>query len=319
MISQPFMFFIRKTKTITVLASLQLLLLAVPMSAYAEDPLRVISTDAGVTELIFALGLDKSLVAVDVTSQLPEGYPALPNIGYHRTLSAEGLLSLNPTMVIGSEHTGPASVMTALRQAQVKFVKMDSARNIAQLRDNVLALSAALNQTEKGQALLSSVDKKLATIDQHYMAAERVAFLLSMDDSKLRLAGRGTSGDAFIHLLKADNVAEFDNYRNISAESLLEMQPEVIIVAGRTVQHAVQSLLEANPVLAHTPAGMQQRIVAIDGATLVAGLSVSALDEAIRLMQQLADATDDSAHSSVMQASDSPMSGVSEVAYQVQP
>ncbi|WP_164549064.1 heme/hemin ABC transporter substrate-binding protein [Amphritea opalescens] len=263
-----------------------ILLIAMPTSVYADTP-RVISTDAGVTELLFALGMQEHLIAVDVTSQLPADYPKLPNIGYHRTLSAEGLLSLNPSVVIGSEHTGPASVMTALQQAKVKFVQLNSANNSQQLAENVTRLSTALNQGDKGQALVQSIEQKLAQIAQANLAGERVAFLLSMDDSKLRLAGKRTSGDAFVSLMKGENIAAFDNYRNVSAESLLQMQPSVIIVAGREVADAVDNLLAANPVLAHTPAGKQRRIVAVNGATLVAGLSVSALDEAIRLTQQL--------------------------------
>jgi iron complex transport system substrate-binding protein len=277
----------KSVKLVTFICIKLMLLTAVPLSAYAEQPMRVISTDAGVTELMFALGLDKQLVAVDVTSQLPPDYPKLANIGYHRTLSAEGLLSLNPTVVIGSEHTGPENVLMALKQANVKFVPLNSAKTGQQLEDNILQLSAALNQADKGQALLASVNGKLAKIEQHHLAGERVAFLLAMDETKLRLAGRGTSGDAFIQLMKAENVAGFDNYRNISAESLLEMQPTIIIVAGRTADTAVPNLLAANAVLAHTPAGKQQRIVAVDGASLVVGLSVSAIDEAIRLTQQL--------------------------------
>nr|WP_320134729.1 ABC transporter substrate-binding protein [uncultured Amphritea sp.] len=277
----------KSVKLVTFICIKLMLLTAVPLSVYAEQPMRVISTDAGVTELMFALGLDKQLIAVDVTSQLPPDYPKLANIGYHRTLSAEGLLSLNPTVVIGSKHTGPENVLMALKQANVKFVPLNSAKTGQQLEDNILQLSAALNQADKGQALLASVNGKLAKIEQHHLAGERVAFLLAMDETKLRLAGRGTSGDAFIQLMKAENVAGFDNYRNISAESLLEMQPTIIIVAGRTADTAVPNLLAANAVLAHTPAGKQQRIVAVDGASLVVGLSVSAIDEAIRLTQQL--------------------------------
>ncbi|WP_417221935.1 heme/hemin ABC transporter substrate-binding protein [Amphritea sp.] len=288
MSSVLFRSFRRKPLKLAAIICMQLMLLmAVPLSVYAEQPVRVISTDAGVTELMFALGLDKQLVAVDVTSQLPPDYPKLANIGYHRTLSAEGLLSLNPTVVIGSEHTGPENVLMALKQANVKFVPLKSANTGQQLEDNILQLSTALNQVDKGQALLVSVNDKLAKIEQQHLAGERVAFLLAMDETKLRLAGRGTSGDAFIHLMKAENVAGFDNYRNISVESLLEMQPTIIIVAGRTADMAVPNLLAANAVLAHTPAGKQQRIVAVDGASLVVGLSVSAIDEAIRLTQQL--------------------------------
>lgn len=290
MIRLPFFFFAQTKSTLSALAWIKVIVLMVaPLALYADERPRLISTDAGVTELIFSLGLENELIAIDVTSQLPQGFPALPSIGYHRTLSAEGLMSLNPSVVIGSEHIGPASVVTALKQAEVKFVQLRSAKSSDQLRDNVLSLAEALGQKERGQRLLSSVDQKLAELDKNNLAGERIAFLLSMDGSKLRLAGEGTGGQSFIELVKATNVADFKNYRNISAESLFEMRPSVIIVAGSDVDSAVQSLLDENPVLTHTPAVKQKRIIAVNGSTLVAGLSVSAIDEAIRLTQALSD------------------------------
>ena len=290
MIRLPFLFFARTKITLSAFAWLKVIVLMLaPVALYADERPRLISTDAGVTELIFALGFEDDLIAIDVTSQLPEGFPALPSIGYHRTLSAEGLMSLNPSVVIGSEHIGPPSVVSALTQAEVKFVQLRSAKSSDQLRDNVLTLADALDQKEKGLRLLTTVDAKLAELNRTNLAGERIAFLLSMDDSKLRLAGEGTSGQSFIELMKAQNVADFKNYRNISAESLFEMQPSVIIVAGTDVESAVPSLLEANPVLTHTPAVKQKRIIAVNGATLVAGLSVSAINEAIRLTQALSN------------------------------
>ena len=56
--------------------------------------------------MLLALGLDASLVAVDVTSTLPEHLSSLPSVGYHRALSAEGIMSLNPDVLAGSMHMG---------------------------------------------------------------------------------------------------------------------------------------------------------------------------------------------------------------------
>ena len=79
-----------------------------------DTPIRLISTDAFVTELLFSLNADQYLVGVDVTSKLPPGYRPLANIGYHRTLSAEAILNLRPTQVIGSEFIGPQEVLLSL-------------------------------------------------------------------------------------------------------------------------------------------------------------------------------------------------------------
>lgn len=263
------------------------LLISLNASLANSEPQRLISTDAGATELIFSLGLEKSLVAVDVTSQLPKDHQPLPNIGYHRNLSAEGLLSLEPTTVIGSEFMGPPPVVSALQQARVQLVRLPSAKTSAQLRSNIDELAAALQQNERGKALIKHLDQQLSALHDLPLKGQKIAFLLSVDTAKLRLAGTGSSGVALINLLAGNSVAEFNNYQTVSAESLMAMQPDIILVAGKNISTAVDELLAANPILLHSPAGLNQRIIAVNGSTLVAGLSVAAVDEALRLAKQL--------------------------------
>lgn len=85
----------------TILASLVLLTSGVSFSSLAStdlsDSARIISAGAAVTEIVEALGAEKQLVAIDVTSEQPKGEP-LPVVGYHRQLSTEGLMALHPTL-----------------------------------------------------------------------------------------------------------------------------------------------------------------------------------------------------------------------------
>lgn len=268
-------------QTLTALAvTLSLGLISQPATS---DEQRLISTDAGATELIFSLGLAHSLVAIDVTSQLPKGHKDLPNIGYHRNLSAEGLLSLEPTAVIGSKFMGPAHVVGALQQARVKLVRLPGAKTSEQLRSNILKLASALNQRKRGQQLLQQVSEQLVQLKSQSLVDQKIAFLLSMDTAKLRLAGNGSSGVSLIQLLGGSSVADFNNYQTVSAESLMAMQPDIILVAGKNPATAVDELLNANPILLHSPAGINSQIISVNGSTLVAGLSVSAVEEALRL------------------------------------
>ena len=92
---------------------------------------------------------------------------------------------------------------------------------------------------------------------------------------------------ALIKLLGAKNIADYGNYRNVSAESLLAMNPTVILVAGRLPDSAVEELLNAQNVLKYSAAVKSDNIKSIDGSSLVAGLSVTAIKEAIRLAQNI--------------------------------
>lgn len=262
---------------------------ATPISKLSAE--RVISTDSFVTELVTSLGQQERLIAIDVTSRQPPGVDTLPNIGYHRNLSAEGLLSLRPTLVIGSQHIGPPNVIQALAAANIPLIRLPSAQSIAQLENNINTLALALARPNKGSELVQNLHATRQKLDALSLSLsfkkKRVAFLLSMSPDKLRLAGLGTSGQAFIQLLGATNVANFENYQNVSAESLLAMQADIILVAGRSPSTAVETLLSAHPVIAFSTAAKSKAVLSLDGSTLVAGLSLAAVEDALRILQKL--------------------------------
>lgn len=252
-----------------------------------SPPLRIISTDAGATELILALGAGRHLIAVDVTTRLPEGFRDLPNVGYHRNLSAEGLLALQPTLVVGSDHIGPAVVLRALRHAEIDVVQLPTAQTPAQLRTNIHTLAAVLGREASAQQLMEQIEKKLSYLQAHPLTGTRAAFLLDTEPGKLRLAGSQTAGAALLQLIGSTNIATYNNYRTVAAETLVALRPEIILIAGQEPEQDALRLMRTHSVLAHTPAGHEQHILGINGNCLVAGLSLAAIDEAVRLVEQI--------------------------------
>jgi iron complex transport system substrate-binding protein len=84
---------------------------------------RIVSLSADVTEIVFALGLRDRLVGVaDASSAYPPQAQNLPKVSTGHTLSAEGILGLNPTVVVGHETAGPPTVPEQVRMAGVPLV-----------------------------------------------------------------------------------------------------------------------------------------------------------------------------------------------------
>ena len=108
-----------------------LLLLLFSATTQAAEPVRLLSTGSSTTELVLALGAEQQLVAVDSTSDVPNN-KGLPKLGYHRQLSAEGILSTQPSLVIGSEEMGPESVLNLVRQAGVTVESLPEAQTVKQ-------------------------------------------------------------------------------------------------------------------------------------------------------------------------------------------
>ncbi|EHU9453079.1 TPA: hemin ABC transporter substrate-binding protein [Vibrio vulnificus] len=279
----------KKTMILGLSVALLSTTLSWPLQAAQE---RIISAGSAVTELILALHAEQSLVAVDVTSQLPEGQP-LPKIGYHRRLSAEGLLALSPTKLIGSDEMGPAPVLQQLKSTGVDIEVVNTQANVDGLKARIDQIAAILNKPQEAQQLKSLVDQQVQSlkVNQPTEQKKKVLFLLIHEGRAANVAGTDTTPDAIIRLAGAINPAadRITAYKPLSSESMVEMQPDVILVSGRSFEKlgGPDAIIKMMPLLAATPAGQNKQIMAIDGAALVGGLGLKSLAEAKRLNQLL--------------------------------
>src|SRR5579875_2395278 len=80
---------------------------------------RIVCIGQAYNEIIYALGAQANLVGVDYSSTYPPAITKLPTVGYHRALSAEGILSLHPTMILSDNNIGPDSVVRQLQALRV--------------------------------------------------------------------------------------------------------------------------------------------------------------------------------------------------------
>ena len=98
-----------------------------PVSAAAQsypDAQRIVSIGGPVTELIYLLGEGDRVIARDTTSTFPEEVNDLPDVGYMRQLSAEGVLSVEPDLIVTRDTAGPAEAMDQLRAAAIPLVEV---------------------------------------------------------------------------------------------------------------------------------------------------------------------------------------------------
>lgn len=88
---------------------------------------RLVSVSKQYTEIIYALGAQDDLVAVDISSVYPPEAKQLPTVGYHRALSLEGMLAAKPTMILrgGPTNVAPEHVVQQLEALQIPMKDFD--------------------------------------------------------------------------------------------------------------------------------------------------------------------------------------------------
>ena len=150
-------------------------LTALAMTFAASNALageRIISAGAAVTELIIALEQQDKLVAVDVTSQLPSDL-VLPKIGYHRQLSAEGLLALGADQLIGSDEMGPDAALDQLKSAGVSVDIVNTKATAAGLLERIDEIAELTDAQPQAAALKVQVKNQLQSLSQQPQACEK--------------------------------------------------------------------------------------------------------------------------------------------------
>ncbi|WP_326635840.1 ABC transporter substrate-binding protein [Streptosporangium sp. NBC_01755] len=248
-------------------------------SVEVKDASKIIPLTSDVAEIVFALGLADRVVGVDLSAMgLPEARQK-PQIGYQRALAAEGILSLKPTVLLGTEEAGPPPVIEQLKGAGIPVVMVPSgAGGVDEVPAKIELIGKALGVPDKGAELAAKTKSEIDAARAKAAAAgtekPRVAFLYLRGQSKTyQIGGTGTRADAMIAAAGAEDAgtgAGVQGYKPITAEAMVKAAPDHILVMKMGLESVggVDGLLKL-PGVAETPAGKNKRIVSLDDLELL--------------------------------------------------
>jgi iron complex transport system substrate-binding protein len=201
------------------------------------DPSRIVSVGGAVTEILYALGREERIVGVDSTSLYPQSAQAKPSVGYMRQLSAEGVLGLNPSLVLASKDSGPKETIAVLSAAKVPLVLIPEGYNGEGVIEKIQLIAAAANAEPQGACLANAVRhdlEALADLRQHIKKPVKVMFVLSLMNGRPMIAGLHTAANGIIELAGAVNaISTYSGYKQASEEAIIAAAPDVILVMQR--------------------------------------------------------------------------------------
>ena len=242
----------------------------------AESATRIVSIGGSVTEIVYALGQQNRLVARDTTSSFPAAAEELPNVGYARALSPEGVLSVDPDMIIATEGSGPPATLDVLKQANVIYVEVPEIYSAAGVATKIETVGTALGKEEAAQALSARVTTELADAQRRATAAagdhpKRILFVLSTQGGRVMVGGQDTAADGIIQMAGGINaITQFSGYKQMTDEAIAAAAPDVILAMDRGGDHGLTktSMLEL-PALALTPAAQSGHLIRMNGLHLL--------------------------------------------------
>lgn len=275
-------------------------LLPAPLRAQEAGPAdrpedRIVSIGGAVTEIVYALGEQDRLVARDTTSNYPPEVTGLPDIGYIRRLSPEGVLSVNPTLILTEEGAGPPEVVELLKEASIAFAEIPDGFDRAAVLTKIHRVAEVLGVPQKGDALAAEVAAALDAAGE--IAAQeaagapprRVLFVLSMQGGRIMAGGSDTAADGIIRLAGGVNaLTGVSGYKPLSDEAVIAAAPDVILMMARGGEMAVSdAALFSHPAILSTPAGEARALLRMDGMKLL-GFGPRTAEAATELAHALA-------------------------------
>lgn len=235
---------------------------------------RIVSIGGAVTEILYALGLQDKIVGIDTTSLYPpNALKDKPNVGYMRQLSAEGVLGLNPQLILAIEGSGPKETLDVLEAAKIPFVSFPETYSEQGLIDKIKLVAHAMDVDARGACLAAAVQKDLAELKKLREGVKRparVMFVMSFLNGRAMVAGHKTAANEIIKLAGGVNAVDgFDGYKPVNDEAIVAARPDVILSMERGREPLDAATVFANPSFALTPAAAKKSFVAMDGLYLL--------------------------------------------------
>lgn len=245
-------------------------------SSADRTPERIVPLNGDIAEIVFALGLGDEVVAADSSATYPPEAAQRPKIGYQRALSAEGILSFQPTIVIGTPEAGPAQVIDQVRAAGVGVEIIEVPSTLDDVPARIQQVADLLGVSDKGREVAKATAAEIEAATAAVPAGAdrpRVAFLYVRGTTTAMLAGAGSRADLLLTAagaIDAGTEAGVRGFVPITPEALAAANPDVLLLldAGLASVGGIDGLLQL-PGVAQTPAGAARRIISLDDQYLL--------------------------------------------------
>ena len=234
---------------------------------------RIVTVGGSVTETVFALGAGKSVVAVDWSSSIPSKVSKLPQVGYLRKLSSEGILSMSPTQILTTSEIGPPKVVEQLKSTGIDFHVFQSPQSFDDIIDMISNISIILDKEKQGEKIIDNIiqlDAKIRTMQDFNKDTLKVVLFMNPTASSYNAAGSKTRANYLINYIGGENIfsENFSRYSKVTKEDIIYANPDIILVGFVEMLNDDQSKMTAlfmnNSSFQHISAVKNNKVFAID-------------------------------------------------------
>ncbi|SEA44272.1 heme/hemin ABC transporter substrate-binding protein [Pedobacter hartonius] len=236
------------------------------------DSTKIVSLNGSVSEVLAAIGLEKNIAGTDITSNYPASLKAKPKVGHNKNINAEGVMALQPDLIVGIKKEVTPALQAQFKAAGVKLLLVDQDYSVEGTKKLIYSLADSLHASARGDSVIKVLEADLEKVKP--VSAQdkkpKVLFIYARGTGTMMVGGTGTAVDKAITLAGGQNaVTEFADYKPLTAEALVKANPDIILLFDSGLQSLggpeglakVQGVKETN-------AGKNKKIISMDGELL---------------------------------------------------
>lgn len=194
---------------------------------------RIISMAPNLTEILFALGLDKEIVGVTLFSDYPPPAMKKPKVGSFWQPNIEAIIAARPDLVITETTTGfDQQKYLAMRLHRIGYNNLTlHFETVAELFEAIDKIGQATDRPLEADRMTNDLRTKLDRLSALVDTGDKVKVLYVVQRQPLRVAGRDTFINEMIELAGGENAIGLTvhRYPPIGAEQVIGSGAEVII------------------------------------------------------------------------------------------
>lgn len=235
---------------------------------FATPPQRIVSPAPSITETLFALGLDNSIVGVSDYCDYPAAAKTKPSVGGYFDPSLEAIVALKPDLVLTDGYS--ETPYGQLESLGIPVVVLQPA-DINGIYHDIQLLGNITGTEQSAEQLISnmqgSIDSTVSIVG-NATTRPRVFYVYDASDTtKPWTAGPGSFIDDLINLAGGKNVAgnATGPWVQFSMEELAESDPEIIILDSTMGTMISLEQLQELPVWQDLTAVKEGQVYTIDG------------------------------------------------------
>lgn len=227
-----------------------------------QAPQRVVSLSAHATEILCDVGAGDQLAAVEAFANCPLEGGEKPDLDSFAP-NLEAIAGFNPDLVyVSSDQDG---IVGALRDVNIPVLFRELPTSIEGVLSEILLFGRLSGHAAEAEALVQSMQERLDAVSERVAEIDEGPRIYHELDTTYFSAAPQSFIGGFYTLLKAENIAAdaIDDFPQLSAEVIIDRDPEVIILADEAAGVTAESVAE-RPGWSGISAVVNERICVID-------------------------------------------------------